>query len=402
MSINNGHTPLPNSFIADLNSLELTHREYRLMMTIGTEIYRFPEGRKTLSKELATRYLEKLTNIRQNHISKMLNKFHCRGYIRYIKSHIKGQGSIIILTLDTAAGSDNLDTITVSETIKSDTAVASDPVKLATVTGSNQINQSKKDHQESDLIDSTTDTDKEKQKTKEATVKNPFNCNNSMQNNSCNESNSNNFSINLLRPAGPGAASNEFTSMSTILSGYIPVLSQISDMSESSAPILSPVVIEEGKKLLLSKGFNKEQIQSISRRIIESIKKHNPEKPDAYFLTSAKNEKVKTLSCSHQTITAEKHSINNSHNRVPSSTVVTKPETVKKAEIEEAPSARELLTEIQAIAPDELYEIIMSVDSDKNVQKSLAFFSSDIVREEILASHYVSAFKKKHPEKLNI
>ncbi|MEQ8192836.1 MAG: hypothetical protein ABRQ39_33050, partial [Candidatus Eremiobacterota bacterium] len=104
------------------------------MMTIATEIYRFPEGRETLSKELATRYLESLTKIKQNHISRMLNKFHSRGYIKYIKSHIKGQGSIIILTLDTAAGSDLLDTATVSNSIKLDTTTVSNQVKSDTAT----------------------------------------------------------------------------------------------------------------------------------------------------------------------------------------------------------------------------------------------------------------------------
>ncbi len=40
----------------------------------------------------------------------------------------------------------------------------------------------------------------------------------------------------------------------------------------------------------------------------------------------------------------------------------------------------------------------MTVDSDEKTQKALRFFSSDIVKKEILASHYLAAFKKEFPE----
>lgn len=90
-----GFCPLPNWFLSQAYSLDFTNREFKIYLTIGKEIFQFSESRETLSKELATRYLQGITGINYSHIAKILNKFERMGLIKIQKSFTKGEGSII-------------------------------------------------------------------------------------------------------------------------------------------------------------------------------------------------------------------------------------------------------------------------------------------------------------------
>ena len=148
MSINKGFIQLPNSFMSKAQEEDLTHREFRLYLTIGAEIYRFPETRLTLSKELSSRFLQGLTGIHHSHVTRILKKFEKRGLIRIVKSHMRGQGSLIFLILpDNSIGA----TIAPGH----GAPVACESKKSGATIAPNPINQFKKDHQESEDSDSS-------------------------------------------------------------------------------------------------------------------------------------------------------------------------------------------------------------------------------------------------------
>jgi intergrase/recombinase len=111
---------------------------------------------------------------------------------------------------------------------------------------------------------------------------------------------------------------------------------------------------------------------------------------DKYFLAACNKEVRKGSSLAGSTVKTTAHN----------TTAKTIEVKVKAAAVEEkqAPPAVEVIERIKTIAPTELFEVIMTVDSDEKTQKALRFFSSDIVKKEILASHYLAAFKKEFPE----
>jgi len=131
---------------------ELKGNQYKIMDTIADEIYLFPDTRNTLSKELASRYLAKKTNICQPLVVTALNKLEKRKFIRIVKSHVKGEGSIITILLDNILISNRLDGTTLpnksdnktlSNFSKSDSTTLSNSHKSDSTTLSNQENISK-------------------------------------------------------------------------------------------------------------------------------------------------------------------------------------------------------------------------------------------------------------------
>jgi very-short-patch-repair endonuclease len=97
MSFNSGFIPIPNWFINKTKDLTLTNREFKVYFFIGIEIFRFPETRETLSKELSCRYLELPTKIKYTHIAEILRKLSSLNLIKIKKSYTTGKGSIITL-----------------------------------------------------------------------------------------------------------------------------------------------------------------------------------------------------------------------------------------------------------------------------------------------------------------
>jgi hypothetical protein len=196
------------------------------------------------------------------------------------------------------------------------------------------------------------------------------------------ESNSNNSVINVL-PAGPTATgNNKFTALGNILAAA----------SVVTAPaVLSKKAISLGRSILLKKGFSSSEVQLITDRITASMTGKDIKSKDKYFLAACNKEVRKGSSLAGSV-----------HKSTGGALVVRDLQVKAKAaaavEEKQAPPAVEVIERIKTIAPTELFEVIMTVDSDEKTQKALRFFSSDIVKKEILASHYLAAFKKEFPE----
>ncbi len=394
MSIVKGHCPLPNSFIATVNSLSLTHREKNLLKVIGEEIYRFPEGRESLSKRLSSRYLESLTGIKRNHISVILNKFQSRGFIKYIKSHVKGQGSIIILTLGT---------VPVPENKELGTAIGHGDSKLGTVLVPNPITQNlKKDHQKEDS-DSSLNSQEVDLTIEENPMENSLDSEPVIEEISTEESNLNMSAVNLLPAAS--TVKNEFSPLGSVLSAVpIPDInktySSLKDVDNNYSPskdtyntyTLSDNAISLGESILLKKGFSTSEVTSIVNRITSAMTvNENIKSKDKYFLAACNKEvrKGNSPAVAVHKSTGGALAVRDIQVKVKAAAAVEEKQDLPAAEV---------LEKIKLTAPMELYEVIMSVDNDKNIQKALQFFSSDIVKKEILSSHYLAAFKKKYPE----
>ena len=235
MNIINGHVPLPNSFVARAQNEKLTHREYRLYMTIGTEIYRFPETRSTLSKELSSRYLQSLTGIHHSHITRMMNKFEKKGLLRIVKSHIKGTGSLVILVLpdNNIAGA-----VIAPDKSKLAATIAPDESKSGATIAPNPINLSKKDHQESELTDSSINIDqKEKKQPERKNTETSLNSSFSIEDRLINSKKSNLDMpvLNLLCPAGE-AGNSDFSTLGSVLANVIPNNTPTFPEQSSSTP----------------------------------------------------------------------------------------------------------------------------------------------------------------------
>jgi len=233
--------------------------------------------------------------------------------------------------------------------------------------------------------------------------------------------------MNLLCPGGGVASTDEFSSIGSVIDstmatsipdGPAPV---IEEKNTSSEPQVTSINITDktlsaGKEVLKSKNYNLQEIQSITQRIFESMKKQKKiNNGDRYFLKAVYNEKAKGERA-EGTLNCKASASSDIHVNIPGeSTTVIQTATARQVQApylqirlkkqvqkeDVKPTAEETLKRIKDIAPTELYEVTQSVDADPNVRKSLAFFSSDIVRAEILASHYVAEFKKRYPEKLS-
>ena len=272
---------------------------------------------------------------------------------------------------------------------------------------SNQENLSIKDHQEL-ISDSSL---KIEQAIEEKPMENSLNSSPNIQSlyTSSKESNLNNFAINSLCPPAVGATGkSEFSSLGSVLT--LGVMNSTSSQKNPTPPIGAPVtasptagirpaIVEKGKAILQEKGFTAPQVQAITQRITDSIRKHLPKKPDSYFLTAVKNEKIKT------SVTAPPALGNNttgspapSARQIPTGAgamvQVQKnsfTETVNRWEEEKKKdSPKETIKKLMALMPDELYRVILDVD------KSPA--SKFVSLPEIKASLYIAEFKKRFPK----
>jgi len=405
MSIINGFIPLPNWYITRGFTLKLTHRERVLYFTIGVEIFRFPESRETMSKEMTTRGLQAITGINHSHIARILNKFQRMGIIAVQKSFIKGLSSIVtVISLDKlgaeiATDNKKLVAETATEVKKSGAKKATYPKNL------NSKKDLKKDDSNSLL--------NIEQAIEEKPMKNSLDSLPDTKSflTSSEDSNSNNTAINLLCPR-PGASAPSKVKFSSLASVLPAVISAPSPQQNLTAPIgapvtapptagIKPAIIEKGKAILQEKGFTAPQIQAITQRITDSIRKHLPKKPDSYFLTAVKNEKIKT------SVTIPPALGNNTTGspdpqarQIPPAPIgamvqVQKrnsfTETVNRWEEEKKKDSPEnILKKLMELSPDDLYRVILDVDNSPA--------SKFISLPEIKASLYIAEFKKRYPD----
>lgn len=386
--------------------------QYKVIDAIADETYLYPDTRLTLTKELASRYLADKTGIAQPHVVTALNKLEKKNCIVMVKSHVKGEGSIISLKIDIILSLSKLDTKRVSH--KSKTKTVSDLPELDTKNVSKNINSdtnsvsnqesiSKKDHQESDPTDSITNITKKEKTLEKNNIENSLNCSYFIKERYTNskESNSNTPDTNLLSPAGiPDKG--EFSALGNILSDIKPASTATSPVPAENTPgtsgfSISPEVIAEGHKVLSSKGFNKEQVQAITQTITDRIRKYNPIIPDRYFLTSVNNEQVKNVSPLNQTA----HSAFN--NSVPAQCAAPSVEKTRKyvnefwKEEKDSITTEEILTTLTKTCPDKLNTVITNVTNDEKIQRGLSFMVEGEAKKLALGSIILAEFKKTYP-----
>ncbi|HNR65869.1 MAG TPA: hypothetical protein PKJ95_06225, partial [Atribacterota bacterium] len=210
------------------------------------------------------------------------------------------------------------------------------------------------------------------------------------------------------RPGASAPSKVEFSSLASVLPA---VISAPSPQQNLTAPIgapvtapptagIKPAIIEKGKAILQEKGFTAPQIQAITQRITDSIRKHLPKKPDSYFLTAVKNEKIKT------SVTIPPALGNNTTGspdpqarQIPPAPIGAMvqvqnnsfTETVNRWEQEKKKdSPEETIKKLMELSPDDLYRVILDVDNSPA--------SKFISLPEIKASLYIAEFKKRHPE----
>jgi len=401
MNIINGHVPLPNSFVARAINEKLTHREFRLYIIIGTEIYRFPETRSTLSKELSSRYLQSLTGIHHSHITRMMNKFEKKGLLKIVKSHIKGTGSLVILVLpdNNIAGA-----VIAPNKSKLAATIAPDESKSGATIAPNPINLSKKDHQESDLTDSNINIDqKEKKQPERKDIETSLNSSSSIKDRfiSSKKSNLNMPAVNLLCPAGE-AGNSDFSALGSVLANVIPNNTHTFPEQSSSTPatVISIPVINKGKEILQSKGFNASNIQAITERIINGIKKNSPEKPVPYFIAACNNEKIKTTSefVTSSTVTQVSPVVRPSiASGAPSVEKTRRYVNEFWKEERDSITTEEVLIKLTKTCPDKLNTVITNVTNDKKIQRGLSFMGEGEAKKLALGSIILAEFKKAYP-----
>lgn len=399
MSIINGFIPLPNWYITRGFTLKLTHRERVLYFTIGVEIFRFPESRETMSKEMTTRGLQAITGINHSHIARILNKFQRMGIIAVQKSFIKGLSSIVtVISLDKLGAeiaTDNKKLVAekATEVKKSGAKIATYPKNL----------NSKKDLKKDDSDSSFKNI---KQAIEEKPMENSLN---SLPDTksflaSSEDSNLNKPALNLL-PAGlvsSNTGKGEFSPLGSVLSAVpIPDTNKTCSSSKEVHNVYPPVkgldktytlsdkAIIEGKAILQERGFTSPQIQAITQRITDSIRKHTPKKPDNYFLTAVKNEKIKPA------VTGSSALASRQIPPAPGAMVQVQKnsftETVNRwKEEKKKDSPEETIKKLMALRPDDLYRVILDVDNSPA--------GKFVSLPEIKASLYIAEFKKRFPE----
>ncbi len=367
MSINYQFSPVVFSFKNRMRS-ELKGNQYKIMDTIADEVFLFEDTRLTLTKELSTRYIASKTGICQPNVARVINRLEKKNFIRSIKSHVKGEGSLITIILDSTSISNKgtLDIKNISNNKKSDSTLLS-----------NQENLSRKKDLKKD--DSNTSLNIE-QTIKEKPQKPSLDSLPDMKNflTSSKESNSNNPAINL--PCPPAPTSNVgFSSLGSILP----------DVTKIQSPAPSDKAIIEGKAILQEKGFTAPQIQAITQRITDSIRKHTPKKPDNYFLTAIKNEKIKPP------VTGSSDPAFRQIPPAPGAMVQVQKnfftETVNRWEEEKKKdSPEDILKKLMDLRPDDLYRVILDVDNSPA--------GKFVSLPKIKASLYIAEFKKRFPE----
>ncbi len=386
--------------------------QYKVIDAIADETYLYPDTRLTLTKELASRYLADKTGIAQPHVVTALNKLEKKNCIGMVKSHVKGEGSIISLKIDIILSLSELDTKRVSHKSKTktvsdlpelDTKNVSQHIKSDTNFVSNQESISKKDHQESDPTDLITNITKKEKTPEKNNIENSLNCSYSIEERciSSKENNPNTLDINLLSPAGT-ADKGEFSALGNILSDIKPASTATSPTPAEHTPgtsgfSISPEVIAEGHKVLSSKGFNKEQVQAITQTITDRIRKYNPIRPDRYFLTSVNNEQVKNVSPLNQTAP---NAFNNSapaHCAAPSVEKTRKYVNEFWKEEKDSITTEEILTTLTKTCPDKLNTVITNITNDEKIQRGLSFMVEGEAKKLALGSIILAEFKKAYP-----
>ena len=368
MSINYQFAPVVFSLKKRMRK-ELKGNQYKIMDTIADEIFLFQDTRLTLTKELSTRYLAGKTGICQPNIVRAVNKLEKKNFIRSIKSHVKGEGSLITIILDSTSISNNE---------ASDMNLTSNQEKLDSNLLSNQENLfQEEDHQEEDL-DSSLNSPEEEKQSEEITIKSSLNSESIIENNqvSSKVNNMNNTAVNLLAGGQASIGKNDFTSLGSVLNNSAPA-PQINPSYDK----LSEKNIIEGKDLLLKKGFNQEEVTTIINRITLAMKEKNIKSREKYFLASCDKEVRKNNNSIHKVTCSALPAKNNNFNNT-----VKKWEEEKKHDIKPEETIKQLMT----LRPDDLYRVILDVD------KSPA--GKFISLPEIKASLYIAEFKKRFPE----
>jgi len=372
---------------------ELKGNQYKIMDTIADEVFLFQDTRLTLTKELSTRYLAGKTGICQPNIVRAVNKLEKKNFIRSIKSHVKGEGSLITIILDSTSISDNL---------PSDSTLISNQEKSDSTLLSNQENLSIKDHQESDFSDSSLKFEQEKENQPEKkTLKTSPCCSSPVTVNQASiEVNSQNMpAINLLCPGATATGKSEFTALASVLPAVISapsgpmVPAPVPQKDLSFTDTLSDKAIIEGKRQLEEKGFTSEQIQSITQRITDSMMKYNPNKPENYFIGACKKEKFKTAPTGSPAPFSQQippgtgtGAMVQVQKRNSFTETVNRWEEEKKNDI----SPEVVIKKLMALRPDDLYRVILHVDNSPA--------GKFISLPEIKASLYIAEFKKRFPE----
>ncbi len=401
MSISYQFSPVVFSFKNRMRA-ELKGNQYKIMDTIADEVFLFEDTRLTLTKELSTRYIASKTGICQPNVARAINRLEKKNFIRSIKSHVKGEGSLITIILDSTSISGNLpsDIKTISDNKKSDSTLLSNQENLSR----------KKDLQESDHDPFLNIEEKEKT-IEEKLMENSSDCFSAVEGNQASpEVNfQNKPALNLLCPRpGAGAPSKvEFSSLASVLPALISAPSPQQDLSAPiGAPVtappitgIKPAIVEKGKTILQEKGFTAQQVQAITQRITDSIIKNKPIKPEGYFITAIKNEKIKTAVTSKNTSPC---STAPSSQQIPPGTGIgamvqvqkrnSFTETVNRWEEEKKNDINPevVIKKLMASRPEDLYQVILHVDNSPA--------GKFISLPEIKASLYIAEFKKRFPE----
>jgi len=250
------------------------------------------------------------------------------------------------------------------------------------------INQYKKKYQESifDSSDSSLNIEIEQSIKEKPTTTNP-------SLNSIEVKQDKQVAINLLCPGGGATATgnNEFTALGAILPAIenitAPPVPIVPDpVSQVAAPsmIISPSVIEEGKKVLSLKGFGPEEVKTIVNRMTGSMSGKDINNLNGYFISACNNE-----------VKRSNNSVGSVHKVTAAAIPVQKKntftETVNRWEEEKKKdSPEETIKKLMALRPDDLYRVILHVDNSPA--------SKFISLPEIKASLYVAEFKKRYPE----
>lgn len=365
MSINYQFSPVVFSFKNRMRA-ELKGNQYKIMDTIADEVFLFEDTRLTLTKELSTRYIASKTGICQPNVARAINRLEKKDFIRSIKSHVKGEGSLITIILDSISISNKgtLDIKNISDNKKSDSTLLS-----------NQENLSRKKDLKKDNPNSSLNIKQAiEKKPQEPSLDSLLDTKSFLT--SSKENNSNNSVVNL--PCPPAPTNNVgFSSLASVLPG----------VTKIQAP--SDKAIIEGKAILQEKGFTAPQIQAITQRITDSIRKHTPKRPDSYFLTAIKNEKIKpasigsTAPASRQIPPAPGAMVQVQKNSFT--------ETVNRWEEEKKKdSPEETIKKLMELSPDDLYRVILDVDSSPA--------GKFVSLPKIKASLYIAEFKKRYPD----
>ncbi|HPZ07734.1 MAG TPA: hypothetical protein PL110_06450 [Candidatus Eremiobacteraeota bacterium] len=274
MSINYQFSPVIFSFKNKMRR-ELKGNQYKIMDTIADEVFLFEDTRLTLTKELSTRYLAGKTGICQPNVCSVINKLEKKKFIRSIKSHIKGEGSLITIILDSNSISENdkLDSTLISNQVKSDSTLLS-----------NQESISKNPDQEGADSDSSINQIQENSK---EVLKN---------NNTSNSSYESKSNVSAENLPGRAVATREVTALGDILPAVLSVPQVTAPLGKVTGQVLSgknstvsPSALTTGKKVLSEKGLDCEIVVS---RILADMQKYNVKCKDRYFITACNNERA--------------------------------------------------------------------------------------------------------------